>query len=97
VIPEPVLQFVRRHIKSVWTLDLLFMMRRSGSRSWTLDELARELRGNRNLVQDVLSTLSRAGLLAPEARSAFAIRPRRPNSMRSSPSWSGTTPSGPSP
>lgn len=78
MIPEPVLQFVRRHIKSVWTLDLLFMMRRSGSRSWTLDELARELRGNRNLVQDVLSTLSRAGLLAPEARSAYRYQAATP-------------------
>lgn len=54
------------------------MMRRSRGRSWTLDELARELRGNRNLVQDVLSALARAGLLAPEAGGAYRYQAATP-------------------
>jgi DNA-binding IclR family transcriptional regulator len=76
VIPEHVLQFVRRSIKSVWTLDLLILMRRSGGRAWTLDELAHELRGNRSLVQDVLVALVRAGLLTAEADGSYRYGPR---------------------
>jgi hypothetical protein len=75
VIPEHVLNFVRRHIKSVWTIDLLLVMRRSGGRSWTQDELALELRGNRNLVQDVLVALLGAGLLEAEAGGTYRYRP----------------------
>lgn len=75
MIPDHVLQFVRRHIKSVWTIDLLFVMRRSGDRSWTLDELARELRGNRNLVEEVLSALRGAGLLEAESGGTHRYRP----------------------
>ena len=66
MIPEHILQFVRRYIKSVWTLDLLVLMRRQAGRSWTAERLAGEIRGNQPLVQDVLSTLVRAGLLRQE-------------------------------
>jgi DNA-binding IclR family transcriptional regulator len=75
VIPEHVLQFVRRHIKSVWTLDLLVLMRREAAQAWTADTLARELRGNRPLVENALSTLTRAGLLRQEADGAYRYYP----------------------
>jgi hypothetical protein len=78
VIPEPVLDFVRRFIKSVWTLDLLVLVRRQRERSWTPDALAGELRGNRALVQDVLSGLVAAGLLVVEADGAYRYRPANP-------------------
>lgn len=75
VIPEHVLQFVRRFIKSVWTLDLLVHMRREPARSWTVDILARELRGNRPLVEDALASLTRAGLLKQDANGAYRYEP----------------------
>jgi DNA-binding IclR family transcriptional regulator len=75
VIPERGLQFVRRYIKSVWTLDLLVLMRRDRERSRTLEELVSELRGNRPLVQEVLSTLVRAGLLKGEGEGAYRYEP----------------------
>jgi DNA-binding IclR family transcriptional regulator len=75
VIPEHVLHFVRRYIKSVWTLDVLMLMRRERTRRWTLDLLAQELRGNRPLVQDVLTTLVRAGLLGAEEDGTYRYSP----------------------
>jgi hypothetical protein len=78
VIPEHVLQFVRRFIKSVWTLDLLVLMRRSRERAWTLEGLVRELRGNRTLVDEVLSSLVGAGLLVVEADGSYRYQPASP-------------------
>jgi DNA-binding IclR family transcriptional regulator len=75
VIPEHVLQFLRRYIKSVWTLDLLVLMRRDRGRSWTLERLVSELRGNRSLVQEVLSTLVRAGLLKEGGEGLYRYEP----------------------
>jgi DNA-binding IclR family transcriptional regulator len=79
VIPDHVLQFVRRYIKSVWTLDLLVLMRRASARTWTVDILARELRGNRPLVEDALSMLTRGGLLRQEADGAYRYDPSAPD------------------
>lgn len=75
MIPDHVLQFVRGHIKSVWTLDLLVLMRRSGGQAWMPDRLATELRGNRTLVHDVLTSLARAGLLVAETDGSYRYGP----------------------
>jgi hypothetical protein len=75
VIPDQLLQFVRRHIKSVWTLDLLVLMQREARRAWTLEALARELRGNQSLVQNALSALAGAGLLQQEGGGAYRYAP----------------------
>jgi DNA-binding IclR family transcriptional regulator len=75
VIPEDVLRFIRASIKSVWTLDVLLLMRRGGDKSWPLDELTRELRGNRTLVHDVLSTLAKAGLVEADEAGNYRYRP----------------------
>ena len=75
MIPEPVLKFVRGSIKSVWTLDLMVLMRRHKDRAWTPDALAGELRANRALVQEALSSLVPAGLLVVEPDGSFRYRP----------------------
>jgi hypothetical protein len=74
VIPDDLLRLIRGSIKSVWTLDVLLLMRREG-RSWPVDELARELRGNRTLVHDVLSALTKAGLVAADDDGTYRYRP----------------------
>lgn len=56
------LSFVRQHIRSVWTLELLLLLRRDPARSWPPPELVRELRASRLLVQDNLRRLDTAGL-----------------------------------
>jgi hypothetical protein len=75
VIPEPVLQFVRGSIKSVWTLDLMVLMRRHKDRAWTPDALVGELRANRALVQEALASLTLAGLLVMEPDGSCRYRP----------------------
>ena len=50
-------------------------MRRSRARSWPLDELTRELRGNRTLVHDVLSALAKAGLVEADENGNYRYRP----------------------
>jgi hypothetical protein len=74
VIPDDLLRLIRGSIKSVWTLDVLLLMRRE-AKSWPVDELARELRGNRTLVHDVLSALARAGLVAADDDGNYRYRP----------------------
>jgi len=78
VIPEPVLQFVRGSIKSVWTLDLMVLMRRHRERTWMPDALAGELRANRALVQEALSSLVLAGLLVAEPDGSYRYQPANP-------------------
>ncbi len=75
MIPEHVLRFIRGSIKSVWMLDVLLLMRRGRERSWPIDELTRELRGNRTLVNDVLSALAKAGLVEADGEGHFRYRP----------------------
>lgn len=77
MISEPALQFVRRSIKSVWTLDLMVLMRRHRERAWTPDALAVELRGNRALVQEALSNLVLAGLLVAEPDGSYRYQPAK--------------------
>lgn len=75
MIPDEILRFTRSTIKSVWTLDVLLMMRRGRARTWPLDELARELRGNRTLVHDVLLVLAKAGLVEADEEGDYRYRP----------------------
>jgi hypothetical protein len=75
MIRDDVLRFVRGSIKSVWMLDLLLLMRRGGDRAWPIDELTRELRGNRTLVLDLLSGLGKAGLVETDEAGNYRYRP----------------------
>ncbi len=76
MIAEPVLRFVRSSIKSVWALELLLVMRRAAGRSWTIDELTRELRSSRNLVAEIVSAFAKNGLVEEqEGGSAYRYQP----------------------
>lgn len=61
-IGPDLLSFVRQHIRSAWTLELLLLLRRDPARSWDSPELVRELRASRMLVNDNLRRLDAAGL-----------------------------------
>lgn len=58
-----VLEFLRGAIKTVWSLELLLLMRRTRERIWTHAQLERELRGSAKLVSETLATLQQAGLI----------------------------------
>ena len=75
MIAEPVLRFVRSSIKSVWALELLLVMRRRGSRVWTIDELTHELRSNRTLVADIVAAFAKSGLIDEREPGSFRYQP----------------------
>jgi hypothetical protein len=62
-VDNDVLEFLRAAIKTVWSLELLLLMRRTHERAWTRNELERELRGSANLVGGTLSIFVQAGLV----------------------------------
>jgi hypothetical protein len=73
-VESQTLSFIREHIRSVWALEQLLLMRRHPDRLWTIDELVKELRGSAALVETNLAVFERAGVVAREAdgRARFA-------------------------
>src|SRR5690349_20835041 len=59
--------FVREHVRSVWAVELLLLLRRDPERCWAPDALVRELRASQSLVADNLQRFLASGLVAPEA------------------------------
>lgn len=54
--------FVREHMRSVWAVELLLVLRRDAERAWSPEQLVAELRASINLVQDNLAAFERSGL-----------------------------------
>ncbi|HEX2559263.1 MarR family transcriptional regulator [Phenylobacterium sp.] len=63
-VDPDLLTFIREHIRSVWALELLLLLKRNPERRWTPDELVRELRASASLITNNLDALQRAGLIA---------------------------------
>ena len=61
------LNFVREHVRSVWGVELLMLLRRDPARCWPPAELVSELRASTTLVTDCLRRFEQSGLVAPEA------------------------------
>lgn len=61
-IDPAALAFIREHIRSVWALELLLALRREPERRWLADELVKELRASRPLVDANLASFERAGV-----------------------------------
>ncbi len=70
--------FVREHIRSVWALELLLLMRRDLDRCWPPADLVRELRASQMLVSDNLERLQGAGLVVPDEAGCFRYAPAIP-------------------
>ena len=69
------LNFVRMHVPSAWTLDLLLLLHRDPQSSWSCEALVRELRGALELVMQNLGVLVTAGLVAETDDGGYAYRP----------------------
>ena len=72
------LAFVRQHVRSVWALELLLLLRREPERSWAAPELVRELRASHGLVADNLGGFERAGLATHDADQRHRYCPATP-------------------
>lgn len=73
-----VFQFIREHLRSVWALELLLLLKRDPERCWSVGELVSDLRASHGLVADNLSALQGAGLVIPDDQGCFRYRPAAP-------------------
>ena len=69
--------FIREHVRSVWALELLLLMRGDPERRWTEAELVSELRASTTLVAGILSQFQASGLVAPDG-DGFRYLPASP-------------------
>lgn len=82
MLSEQLLKFIQANLETVWALEVLLVMCRHEERSWNPIELNRELRGNISLVNDVLNTFERSGLVKREADNRFRWAPTTDHSRR---------------
>jgi Mn-dependent DtxR family transcriptional regulator len=74
MIPEHIASFLRTTIKSVWALDLLVLMKSAPSQSWTVARLNEGLRASTSLVEEILATFTRQGLVTSEPDGRYRYR-----------------------
>jgi hypothetical protein len=75
---QELLSFVREHIRSVWALELLLLLRRDAERYWEPDSLVRELRASQTLVNDNLQRLADASLVIRVDQGCWRYAPAAP-------------------
>ena len=56
------LGLVRKHVRSVWALELLLLLRSLPDVAWRAEDLVRELRASTPLIADNLARLQASGL-----------------------------------
>jgi DNA-binding IscR family transcriptional regulator len=76
LIPEAVLRLIHSAIKSAWALELLLLMRRHATRSWTVDALTAELRSSPSLVAAILIGFEKADLVREEPDGSYRYAPQ---------------------
>jgi DNA-binding IclR family transcriptional regulator len=75
MIPEHLRTFLRATIKSVWALDLLVLIKGAPGRSWTVASLNDRLRASTSLVEEILGSFIRQGLVAEEPGGTYRYAP----------------------
>ncbi|MDP1586197.1 MAG: hypothetical protein Q8M07_00515 [Prosthecobacter sp.] len=75
MIPEHLRNFLRTTIKSVWALDLLVLLRNSPGQTWTVVALNNGLRASTTLVEEILVSFIRSGLVTVEPDGTYRYAP----------------------
>lgn len=70
--------FAREHIRSVWAVELLLLLRRDPERCWAPDLLVAELRASTMLVRDNLAAFERSGLAVKDDDACWRYCPASP-------------------
>lgn len=70
--------FVREHMRSVWAVELLLLLKRDPDRQWAAADLVRELRASMPLVSDNLQRFERSGLAVREEDDLWRYAPALP-------------------
>ena len=63
---QEVIEFIRSHFRSVWSLELLLHLRRHPDRFWSTTELVDVLRASQAVVETGVETLLAGGLIVVE-------------------------------
>jgi hypothetical protein len=63
VTEESVFDFIRKNIKSIWSVELLLVLARDRDRVWREDELIREMRSSSIALGAAVRNLQAAGLV----------------------------------
>lgn len=78
MIPEDVVfNFAGSSIASIWALELLLVLKGPPTRSWTGEELIKQLRGSQSAIAEALFRLQSGGLIAEDG-GAYYYRPSSP-------------------
>jgi hypothetical protein len=79
MIPEEtVLNFAASLFKSVWALELLFVLKRDPARAWRREEMIRELRSSQVVVTEGLNNLLLVGLAIEAEAGLYQYQPGSP-------------------
>ena len=68
-------QFVREHVRSVWGVELLLVLKRDPQRRWPPEKLTAELRASQSLVVDNLQRFERSGLAIRDEEAGWRYAP----------------------
>jgi len=74
--------FIRGAFPSVWTLELLLLLRSEPTRAWTRGELVGQLRGSDHIVVQGAAALVAGGLAATEENGTVRYAPATPEIAR---------------
>lgn len=75
MLPDDVRAFVRASIKSIWALELLLFLRAHADRSWSIADLARELRASDPIIRGGLGLFRAADLVIEQADGSIRFAP----------------------
>ncbi len=67
--------FVREHIRSVWAVELLLLLKGDPDRTWAAGDLVRELRASTLVVNSTLQRFERSGLALQEEGELWRYAP----------------------
>jgi predicted MarR family transcription regulator len=70
--------FIRRHLGSVWALEILLLLRRQPQRAWTIADIVLDLRASSTLVTANLAKFEQSGLVVAESEGRYRYQPASP-------------------
>ena len=74
-VEKDVSEFLRSTFRSVWSLELLFLLADDATRCWSGPEMVAALRASELVVDQAVDNLNTAGLLVPEPGECFRYAP----------------------
>ena len=74
-VQKDVSEFLRSTFRSIWSLELLFLLADDTTRCWSSPEMVAALRASELVVDQAVDNLHAAGLLVPEPGDCFRYAP----------------------